>query len=155
MKLRALAPLALAAVLAAGTTAAATGSTTGSTTDTADTANACRTPLGRSLQLTLDDGLVMRFDYTADGASLTGTILAAGDTGGEVGHVTTVPVDLAQVSTGVWLANWIEADDLTISLAQDMRTRTARTYWSYSLGDGHRGGESHSGTFTCLPGTTG
>ncbi|MFG2822911.1 hypothetical protein ACGFX4_26195 [Kitasatospora sp. NPDC048365] len=143
MKLRALAPLALAAVLAAGTTAAAT--------DTADSANACRTPLGRSLQLTLDDGLVMRFDYAADGTSLTGTIIAAGDTGGEVGHVTTVPVDLAQVSTGVWLANWIEADDLTISLVQDMRTRTARTYWSYSLGDGHRGGESHTGTLTCLP----
>ncbi|GAA2829795.1 hypothetical protein GCM10010441_62890 [Kitasatospora paracochleata] len=77
MKLRVLAPITLATVLAAGPATAAANTN-------ADSANACRTLPGRSLQLSFDDGLVMRFDYAADGKTVSGTILAPGDTGGEV-----------------------------------------------------------------------
>ncbi|MDH6120748.1 methionine-rich copper-binding protein CopC [Kitasatospora sp. GAS204A] len=155
MALKRIQLLVAAAALTAGTlavtsaaTAQATAPTTGRTATQTD--RACAGLLGKSLDITFDNGLEMKFDYAADGTQLTGTVLAVGDSGGNVGVTNTVPDSLATIAKNVYFTSWNEHGGLTVSLTEDLKSGTAQAYWSFPSGGDVRVGQLHAGTIRCL-----
>ncbi|GAA1944600.1 MoaF-related domain-containing protein [Kitasatospora viridis] len=148
MTLNRIARLAATALLAAATLTAADALTTG--TAQASSAPGCAGLVGKSVDVTLDNGLETRFDFAADGSQVTGTVEAAGQSGAVVGVVNTVPIALGQAAKNVYLVNWNEAGQLTISVTLNLKAKTAQTYYSYPSGGDVRAGELHRGTLRCL-----
>ncbi|WP_329564302.1 MoaF-related domain-containing protein [Kitasatospora sp. NBC_01266] len=155
MALKRIQLLVAAAALIAGTLAV-TGAATAQAADrhpaqgAARTDRACAGLLGKSLDITFDNGLEMRFDYAADGTQLTGQVLAAGTSGSTVGITNTVPDSLSTVAKNVYFTNWNEHGGLTVSLTEDLKSGTAQAYWSFPSGGDVRVGQLHSGTIRCL-----
>ncbi|MFE9421595.1 hypothetical protein ACFYNO_01390 [Kitasatospora sp. NPDC006697] len=145
-----------AAALVATATLTVANSVTASTAQ-ASTAKAiaecCTGLVGKSLDVTLDNGLETRFDFAADGSKVTGTIEAAGQSGAVVGVVNTVAIAYAEVAKNVYVVNWNDQGGLTIALTVNLKAKTAVTYYSYPVSadaSAVRGGELHKGTVRCL-----
>ncbi|MCX4748891.1 hypothetical protein OG455_25810 [Kitasatospora sp. NBC_01287] len=142
-------------VAAAALTAGALAVTTAATAQASDRPAAhpghgCAGLVGKSLEITFDNGLDMRFDYAADGTQLTGTVVAPGNSGGAAGVVNTVPVSIGQAAKNVYFSNWNEHSGLTVSLTQNLKSGTAQAYWSFPTTGDVRAGQLHTGTIRCL-----
>ncbi|MGH4025635.1 MAG: MoaF-related domain-containing protein [Pseudonocardiaceae bacterium] len=106
---------------------------------------------GRSFRLTVDNGLVDRLDYSADGRKVTVTVLASGTTGVPVGTKHTLDTFIGKVGHSCYLVSWIEPSGATSSSTQNLLTGTVQLFFSYQGGDGVRHGEQHTGTLHSMP----
>ncbi|HVV22880.1 MAG TPA: hypothetical protein VHF06_25820 [Pseudonocardiaceae bacterium] len=109
------------------------------------------TPVGHSVIARLDNGLVARQDFAADGKSVTLTVLRPGSSGQRVGLVGTLPVYIAEIAPGRYQVSWIEKTGAVISNAQNLVSGTEQVFFSYRTADGVQHGEQHSGTIQLEP----
>ncbi|MFH8889466.1 MoaF-related domain-containing protein [Streptomyces sp. NPDC017949] len=97
---------------------------------------------GHTYVLTLDNGVVLRNTYSADGSTLDWTALA-GPMAGRSGQER---LSVRAVGEGLYFVNWVEASGMTVSHVMDLGRGTVSVYWTYGTPDGGRVGELHTAT---------
>ncbi|WP_327354998.1 MoaF-related domain-containing protein [Streptomyces sp. NBC_01304] len=99
---------------------------------------------GHAYRLEVDNGVVFRNSYSADGAKLHWEALE-GPMKGNSGNQ-----DLAvkKVNDGVYHVNWVEESGMTVSHVMDLNSKTVSVYWTYVDGQGKRVGELHTASLT-------
>ncbi|GAA3781792.1 hypothetical protein ACFS5L_14825 [Streptomyces phyllanthi] len=96
---------------------------------------------GKTFVFRVDNGVVFRNTYTADGTSLRYETLQ----GPAKGAAETVTLHTAEVAPGLFMLSWVEASGMTITHLMNLNTRTVHAFWTYETGDG-RVAELHTGT---------
>ncbi|MFI6999318.1 MoaF-related domain-containing protein [Nocardia sp. NPDC050175] len=96
---------------------------------------------GRTLILRVDNGVVFRNTYAADGATLHYETLE----GSAKGAQETVVLHAAEVGPGLFMLGWVETSGMTITHVMNLTARTVHAFWTYEAG-GNRVAELHTGT---------
>lgn len=95
---------------------------------------------GHVYQLEVDNGVVFRNSYSADGTRLHWEALEGpfrGSSGDE-------KLSVRRIGDGIYHVNWVESSGMTVSHVMDLNTKTVSIYWTYVTADGDRVGEPHS-----------
>ncbi len=102
---------------------------------------------GHTYVVNVDTGLTARQEYSADGRSVTLTVLVAGRSGVPEGPCGTVDVFFRRLGYGTYQVGWVEPNGIAICNVQDLVAGTMSNFVSKPGRDGglpH--GEMHSGT---------
>ncbi|MGW3204259.1 MoaF-related domain-containing protein [Streptomyces sp. NPDC001135] len=101
---------------------------------------------GHSFTVRVDTGLVARQEYSADGESVTLTVLEPGNSGVPAGPCGTVDVFVRRLSHGTYQVGWVEPNGVVICNVQDLVAGTMSNFLSKPpLEGGERRGEMHTG----------
>ncbi|WP_326574271.1 hypothetical protein OG889_04300 [Streptomyces sp. NBC_00481] len=95
---------------------------------------------GKSFIFHVDNGVVFRNTYAADGTTLHYATLEGPAKGAEE----TVTLHTAEVAPGLFMLGWVEKSGMTITHLMNLNTRTVHAFWTYETGDG-RVAELHAG----------
>ncbi|WIV52958.1 MoaF-related domain-containing protein [Amycolatopsis nalaikhensis] len=96
---------------------------------------------GRTYLFRVDNGVVFRNTYSADGTSLHYETLA----GPTAGARETVTLHAAESAPGIFVLGWVEQSGMTITHVMNLNTDTIHAFWTYETASG-RVGELHTGT---------
>lgn len=94
---------------------------------------------GHTFLLHVDNGVIFRNSYSADGTQLHYETLA----GPSTGAAEDVAVHAAEVSPGIFLVGWVESSGMTVTHAMNLKTNTVQAFWTYQAGS-DRIGELHT-----------
>ena len=97
----------------------------------------------RTFLLQLDNGVVFRNSYSADGTALHYEAIA----GPTTGATEDVQLHAAEIAPGIFILGWIEESGMTVTHAMNLDNNTVRAFWTYET-DNERVGELHTGTLT-------
>ncbi|GGU25808.1 phenolic acid decarboxylase [Lentzea flava] len=100
---------------------------------------------GKTIEFTVDNGVVFHNTYTADGKGLHYQAVA----GPTKGAAEDVRLQAAEVAPGVYLVGWTEASGMTVTHAMNFNEGIIHAFWTYETDTG-RIGELHHGTFRQL-----
>ncbi|MFI6731392.1 MoaF-related domain-containing protein [Nonomuraea sp. NPDC050451] len=98
---------------------------------------------GQTFIFRVDNGVVFRNTYTADGTGLHYETIE----GPAKGAQETVELHAAEVVPGIFILGWVERSGMTISHVMNLNTHTVHAFWTYDPGQG-RTGELHTGTLS-------
>ncbi|TXC99797.1 MoaF N-terminal domain-containing protein [Streptomyces sp. ISID311] len=96
---------------------------------------------GRTFVFRVDNGVVFRNTYSADGTSLHYETLE----GPAKGATETVALHAAEVAPGIFLLGWVEESGMTVTHVMNLDTLTVHALWT-DENDGRRAAELHTGT---------
>jgi phenolic acid decarboxylase len=96
---------------------------------------------GKTFIFRVDNGVVFRNTYAADGTTLHYETLEGPTKGAEE----TVTLHTAEVAPGLIMLGWVERSGMAITHLMNLNTRTVHAFWTYETGDG-RVAELHTGT---------
>ena len=96
---------------------------------------------GRTFVFRVDNGVVFRNTYSADGTSLRYEILE----GAARGSREKVALHAAEVAPGIFVLGWAEESGMTVTHVMNLTTHTVHAFWTYENGNG-RVAELHTGT---------
>ncbi|MDF3141361.1 MULTISPECIES: hypothetical protein [unclassified Streptomyces] len=96
---------------------------------------------GKTFVFRVDNGVVFRNTYSADGISLRYETLEGPAKGAEE----TVTLHTAEVAPGLFIVGWVEASGMTVTHLMNLNTRTIHAFWTYETDNG-RVAELHTGT---------
>ncbi|MFI7004440.1 MoaF-related domain-containing protein [Nocardia sp. NPDC050175] len=96
---------------------------------------------GRTLIFRVDNGVVFRISYSADGATLHYETLE----GPAKGAQETVALHAAELGPGNFMLGWVEKSGMSITHVMNLTARTVHAFWTYQDG-GSRVAELHTGT---------
>ncbi|MDG4865704.1 MoaF N-terminal domain-containing protein, partial [Streptomyces sp. T-3] len=99
---------------------------------------------GHAYRLEVDNGVVFRNSYSADGAKLHWEALE----GPMKGHSGNQDLSVKKINDGVYHVNWVEDSGMTVSHVMDLNSKTVSVYWTYVDGEGKRVGELHTASLT-------
>ncbi|MEV3989077.1 MoaF N-terminal domain-containing protein [Streptomyces sp. NPDC049837] len=97
---------------------------------------------GHAYRISLDNGVVFRNSYSADGTKLHWEAVEGpfkGNSGNE-------SLAVNQVGDGLYHVNWVEKSGTTVSHVMDLKSGTVSVYWTFPTPDGGRAGELHTAT---------
>ncbi|MFZ6687703.1 MoaF-related domain-containing protein [Undibacterium sp. SXout11W] len=102
---------------------------------------------GKIYLVRLDNGVVFRNTYSADGTKMRYEVL-------EGMPVSTEEVTLmaTEVSQDLHFVSWVEKSGTTVSHVLDLNTNTLKAFWTWQDANG-RHGELHVGTIELAPAT--
>ncbi|WP_327696714.1 MoaF-related domain-containing protein [Streptomyces sp. NBC_00459] len=95
---------------------------------------------GKTFVLRVDNGVVFRNTYAADGTALHYETLE-GPTKGAEENVT---LHTAEVAPGLFMLGWVEESGMTITHVMNLDALTVHAFWTYETGEG-RVAELHTG----------
>ncbi|MEU8915602.1 MoaF-related domain-containing protein [Streptomyces nigrescens] len=95
---------------------------------------------GKTFIFRVDNGVVFRNTYAADGTTLRYETVGGPAKGAEE----TVTVHTAEVAPGLFMLGWVEASGMTITHLMNLNTQAVHAFWTYETGDG-RVAELHTG----------
>ncbi|MET7704223.1 MULTISPECIES: MoaF-related domain-containing protein [unclassified Streptomyces] len=96
---------------------------------------------GRTFVLRVDNGVVFRNTYAADGTVLHYETLE----GPAKGAKETVTLHTAEVAPGLFMLGWVEESGMTVTHVMNLNARTVHALWTYEGGTG-RVAELHTAT---------
>ncbi|WP_416973713.1 MoaF-related domain-containing protein [Streptomyces sp. 4F14] len=96
---------------------------------------------GRTFVLRVDNGVVFRNTYAADGTALHYETLE----GPTRGASEDVALHAAEVAPGIFVVGWVEESGMTVTHVMNLGSLTVHALWTYETG-GHRVAELHTGT---------
>lgn len=99
---------------------------------------------GHAYRLEVDNGVVFRNSYSADGTTLHWEALE----GPMKGHDGDEKLSVREIRDGVYHINWVEASGMTVSHVMDLTSKTVSVYWTYVGENGDRVGELHTASLT-------
>jgi len=102
---------------------------------------------GGTFIVNVDTGLTARQEYSADGRTVTLTVLVAGESGVPEGPCGTVEVFHRRIGFGTYHVGWVETNGVAICNVQDLAAGTVSNFVSKPGEQGAQPhGELHEGT---------
>ncbi|MDX2524592.1 MoaF-related domain-containing protein [Streptomyces europaeiscabiei] len=96
---------------------------------------------GKTFVFRVDNGVVFRNTYAADGTTLHYEAVEGPTKGSEE----TVTLHTAEVAPGLFMVGWVEKSGMTVTHLLNLDALTVHAFWTYETGDG-RVAELHTGT---------
>ncbi|WOX07460.1 MoaF-related domain-containing protein [Streptomyces sp. N50] len=87
---------------------------------------------GKTFVFRVDNGVVFRNTYAADGATLHYETLEGPTEGSEE----TVTLHTAEVAPGLFMLGWTEESGMAVTHLMNLNALTVHAFWTYGTGDG-------------------